>query len=79
MAGKIAKRPADAVVAAINSQCLPPLKKAHMPYLKGTSGAEGVFREGGFAPFSYMEKGTPNFEESLNLVIAPAIPIRTLI
>ena len=37
MAGKFAKRPADAVFAAINSQCL--------SSLEGTSGIEGDFLE----------------------------------
>ena len=54
MAGKLAKRLADAVFAAIKSQCLSPFRKGFYAFTEGTSGAEGVFREGGFAPFSYM-------------------------
>jgi len=34
MAGKLAKRLADAVFAAINSQCLSPSEKAFTPFLK---------------------------------------------
>ena len=54
MAGKLAKRLADAVFAAIKSQCLSPFRKGFYAFTEGTSGAEGVFREDGFAPFSYM-------------------------
>lgn len=59
MAGKLAKRLADAVFAAIKSQCLSPFRKGFYAFTEGTSGAEGVFREDGFAPFSYMALETP--------------------
>ena len=54
MAGKLAKRLADAVFAAIKCQCLSPFRKGFYAFTEGTSGAEGVFGEDGFAPFSYI-------------------------
>jgi len=38
MAGKLGKRHADAVFAAINSQCLSPLEKAFTPFLRALLG-----------------------------------------
>ena len=77
MAGKLAKRPADAVFAAISSQCLSPLEKAFTLFLRARLGLRAPLEKAVLHRFPICEDCGSNSEKLLQKLQAILVRLST--